>query len=185
MCKYNRDQTRCSMHLRLIPSSCLIMFLSTHQCKSGISPRIKNRLYPIFPGKSLVFHHFAHFGRSDYATNGLHSALPSSSGDINGWFHYSHSTKLTPQITTRGPLWKGLWGPRCELCLLIDTGGYHFSWFLLPFGPGFLPAYSNNKKREQTLTAPINEGRAEPVVSKIRVHKGVFCRCSIAALKHM
>lgn len=145
----NTTGTRCSMRLRLIPFSCLIMFLSTHQCKSGISLRIKNRLYPIFPGKSLVFHHLAHFGRSDYATNGLHTALPSSSGDVNGWFHYSHSTKLTPQITTRGPRWKGLWGPRCELCLLIDTGGYHFSWFLLPFGPGFLPTYSNNKNESR------------------------------------
>lgn len=72
------------MCLLLIHCSCLsVCFYLLTIANQGF-PKNKNTLHLIFPGKSLVCYHLSHCGCSDYATNGLPSALSSSSGDING-----------------------------------------------------------------------------------------------------
>lgn len=85
-------------------------------------PLNKNTLHLNFPGKTLVRYHRSYFGCPDYATNGLGSALSSSSADINGWLRHSHSTKVTAQITTRAPSWKGLWATQRDLRLWKSHG---------------------------------------------------------------
>lgn len=139
MCKYKscrRLARRACFQFTVFVSLCFFFFL--------IFSPLQIRDFPSFISffhLSLVCRHLSHFGCSDYATNGLRSALSSSSGDINGWFRYSHSSRLTPQITTRAPCWKGLWGARRDLRPLIDTGGFQFfpDFFFL-FYPQFLPA---------------------------------------------
>lgn len=44
--------------------------------------------------------------------------------------------------------WKGLWGLQRELCLLIDTGGFHFPDFFLSCLPA-IPAFIRPKLRAE------------------------------------